>query len=310
MALVTVIIPTCNRAHLLATAIASVLNQTFQDFDIIVVDDSSNDNPRAVVEGYSDSRIRYLCHETRKGGSAARNTGIRNAVGQYVAFLDDDDEWLPQKLDKQLAVFSLGAPELGCVYTGYTVVNRANGEITNCRLATKRGDLSKELLFENPLGAGGSSVMLRRECFETVGMFDEQLPSFQDYDMWIRISKAFHFDFVAEPLVKYYFHGEKIWTNPDALSRGVDIMLSKYGEAPGVKKKLAYVCLSLGVVYCNKGNSQKGRQALAKAIKLYPWEIRHYFNMGLSFFGTDIFTRVRRIKDRLVLPAKRKGAQA
>ena len=99
---VSVVIPTHDRAHLVGRAIRSVLAQTFQDFEIIVVDDCSVDNTKEVVQSLADSRIRYLRHEINRGGSAARNTGIGAARGEWIAFLDSDDEWLPKKLEKQL----------------------------------------------------------------------------------------------------------------------------------------------------------------------------------------------------------------
>ncbi len=102
---VSVIIPTYNRANLVSRAIKSVLNQTYQDFEIIVVDDCSEDNTEEIVKSFNDSRIRYIKHKKNKGGSAARNTGIKRARGKYIAFLDDDDEWLPSKLEKQIMLF-------------------------------------------------------------------------------------------------------------------------------------------------------------------------------------------------------------
>ena len=102
---VSVIIPTYNRAHLVGRAIRSVLNQTYQDFEIIVVDDGSTDNTEEVVKSFNDPRIRYIRHEKNRGGSAACNTGIRAARGEYIAFQDSDDEWLPEKLEKQMQVF-------------------------------------------------------------------------------------------------------------------------------------------------------------------------------------------------------------
>src|SRR4030042_5052103 len=104
MPTVSIIIPTYNRAHLVMRAINSVLDQSFQDFEIIIVDDASRDNTEKMVSGIRDKRIFYIRHEKNRGGSAARNTGIKQARGEYIAFLDSDDEWLPEKLEKQLKV--------------------------------------------------------------------------------------------------------------------------------------------------------------------------------------------------------------
>src|SRR5258705_10332336 len=107
---VSVIIPTYNRAECLRSAITNVLNQTFQDFEIVVVDDSSQDHTREVVNSLDDKRIKYIRHERNKGVAAARNTGVSNAKGDYIAFLDDDDEWFPEKLKKQCAVLEASSP--------------------------------------------------------------------------------------------------------------------------------------------------------------------------------------------------------
>jgi len=98
---VSVIIPTYNRAHLVGRAIRSVLNQTYQDFEIIVVDDCSTDNTEEIVKGFNDHRIRYMRHDRNRGGSAARNTGIKASQGKYIAFLDSDDEWLLKKAESR-----------------------------------------------------------------------------------------------------------------------------------------------------------------------------------------------------------------
>ena len=201
MSKVSVIIPTCDRAEYLRVAIASVLNQTFQDFELIVVDDASANNPSVLVESFHDDRIKFLRHENRRGGSAARNTGIVNSKCDYIAFLDDDDEWFPDKLARQMALLLASPPEVGCIYTGYVTVDRSTGETKGQQIPQKRGDLSSDLLSENCLG-GTSSVLLKRECFDKVGLFDETLPSFQDYDLWIRISRKFHFDYIRAAFTK------------------------------------------------------------------------------------------------------------
>src|SRR4030043_1337098 len=103
---VSVIIPTYNRAHLVGRSIRSVLNQTYQDLEVIVVDDGSKDNTAEIVRGITDPRIVFLKHEKNRGVSAARNTGLKAARGKYIAFQDSDDEWLPQKLEKQLELFN------------------------------------------------------------------------------------------------------------------------------------------------------------------------------------------------------------
>ena len=114
---VSIIIPTYNRSRLIARAVKNVLNQTYQDFELIIVDDGSTDGTREVVAGFSDERIRYVQHDKNRGEAAARNTGIKVARGEYIASHDSDDEWLHEKLAKQIRAFENCSPEIGVVYT-------------------------------------------------------------------------------------------------------------------------------------------------------------------------------------------------
>lgn len=294
---VSVVIPTYNRPDFLRLAIRSVLDQTFQDFEIIVVDDASMDNISQVVGGFKDKRIKYIRHEVNKGGSAARNTGIMKSSCEYIAFLDDDDEWLPPKLKMQVDLLDNSPPVVGGIYTGSVKIDRNSQRVFEQLTPTKRGDLASELLVSNCLSSAGSSILLKKECFEQMGLFDENLPSFQDYDMWIRISKQFHFEYIKDPLVKYYFHEDKIWTNPEALTKGIAIMLKKYGRCPTVRKNFSRYYLGLGVDYCYKENTGKGRELFLKAIRLNPFEIRHYFNLIISLLGIHIFRKLKQIKE-------------
>lgn len=297
---VSVIIPTHNRAKFLDSAVTSVLNQTFQDFEIIIVDDASTDDTPQVVRQFKDERIKYIRHEANQGGSSTRNTGIANSSGEYIAFLDDDDEWLPKKLKLQVELMENSPPDVGGVYTGHTNIDSSSGKRVGVWIPQKRGNIFHELFTGNWVGTT-SSVLLRKECFEKAGLFDKNLPSFQDYDMWIRISKLFEFEYIKEPLVKYSVHQNKISTNLDGIRQGMEIMLEKYGKYPGVRKNLGSGYLSLGVEYCYSKNTVKGRRAFLKAIRLYPFEIRCYFNLFLSLFGADYFKRLKKIKEEAVI---------
>jgi glycosyltransferase involved in cell wall biosynthesis len=289
MPTVSVVIPTHNRDRFLKAAIQSVLNQTFQDFELIVVDDASTDRTVEVVQSFADPRITYIRHETNKGGAAARNNGIRNASGKYIAFLDDDDEWMKDKLRLQVHLIDRSPDKVGLIYTGYEVVDRDTGRVRRVNIPTKRGDLSSELLLHNCLGST-SSALLKRNCLKNAGLFDEALPSFQDYDLWIRISRRYHFDYIELPLFKYHIHSTQIWTNPEAIVKGIAIMLSKYeNDTNRMSKYFSHVLLRLGVLYCYASQTRKGRQAFLRAIRMYPFEIRHYFNFVLALFGPHAY---------------------
>ena len=193
---VSVIIPTFNRADWIKYAIDSVLNQTYSNFELIIVDDGSTDNTRDVLAQYGDS-IRYFFQEN-KGPAAARNLGIINARGSYICFLDSDDRWLKQKLEEQikLVVFN---PEIKVCYTNEIWIRR--GVRVNPRKIHQKfsGWIYQRCL---PLCIiSPSSVMVHQHVFEKVGLFDEKLPACEDYDLWLRISCRYPVFLIDTPLI-------------------------------------------------------------------------------------------------------------
>ncbi|MEK7846443.1 MAG: glycosyltransferase family 2 protein [Nitrospinota bacterium] len=224
MSKVSVIIPTYNRAHLLGRAIESVLEQTFQDFELIVVDDASTDGTGQLIRTFGDKRIRYIQHDMNKGSNASRNTGLRHARGEYVAFLDSDDEWLPEKLEKQLKVFQRGSEKLGLVSTRYSDEYLDPDEPF---MPHYRGNIFHKLLTENIIGSA-STPLIKTTCFEKAGLFDETMPASQDWDMWIRIAQHFEFDFVPEILARFYFQPDSISRNIESIKRAHMLIYKKY----------------------------------------------------------------------------------
>ena len=294
---VSVILPTCNRPTLLPVAIRSVLGQTFGDLELVVVDDASDDCVIEIVNAFKDERVRLIRHDSRRGGAAARNTGIRNSCGEYIAFLDDDDEWYPEKLARQMDLMLRAQPEVAAIYTGYLVVDRDSERICGRMTPSHRGNLRDHLLESNPIG-GTSSMLLRRSCLDKVGLFDETLPSFQDRDLWIRISREFHFDYVQEPLLNYFVHSEKVWTNLEALTRGLEIMLEKYGSFPAFRKQCGSRSFEFGVRFCKAGQMQRARRWLLKSIRLYPYRIQPYLYLILTLCGRRVFAMARENKTK------------
>jgi glycosyltransferase involved in cell wall biosynthesis len=204
----SVIIPAFNRAAFLREAIDSVLAQTEKDFELIVVDDGSTDHTRELVAEYGD-RIRYF-FQPNAGVSAARNLGIRHAAGKFVAFLDSDDLWLPQKLARQMQ-WMAAHPHLLLCYTGEIWIRR--GVRVNQKLIhAKAGGWIYPLCLPRCI-ISPSSVLMRRELFAAVGLFDEQLPVCEDYDLWLRIASRFEVSYIAEPLIV------KRGGHPDQLSQ-------------------------------------------------------------------------------------------
>jgi glycosyltransferase involved in cell wall biosynthesis len=298
---VTVIIPTFNRAHFLRAAIESVLIQTFRNFEIVVVDDASNDETPSIVRSFRHAPIRYLRHDSKKGQGAARNTGIREARGEYIALLDDDDEWLPEKLEQQVTLLDTLPTRVGLVYTGFLKIDASNRRIIAKILPKERGNVFDALCRENWIGC--STVLVRRHCFDVAGYFDEELASGEDYDMWLRISKEFSFEYIIEPLVSYRVHGSQLSAHYESLIVGMEALIRKHGSFFAANSKsYSLLYLSLGVHYCFKGDLMKGRVAFFRAIKLYPFDIRHYFNLGLSLLGAENFKKLKMLKETVGEP--------
>jgi glycosyltransferase involved in cell wall biosynthesis len=302
---VSVVIPTRDRAQLLPRAVASVLAQSFQDFELIIVDDASADGSEQLARGFRDARVRYLRHPSRRGGAAARNSGIARARGEYVAFLDDDDEWLPEKLERQIALMRKSSPVVAACYTGRLVVAKDSGAIRGQLSAHRSGRLYPAILAENLIG-GTSSVLARRGCLQRVGGFDGTLPSFQDYDLWIRLAREFEFESIADALVRYTVHEHQVWGDLDALARGLEMMLMKYGEHPKFRHKSSIYFQSFGVRYCERNQGARARYAFRRAAELQPWRWKNYVYWGASFLGRNGFHAIRRAKAELM--GRLKGA--
>jgi glycosyltransferase involved in cell wall biosynthesis len=279
-------------------AVSSVLNQTFKDFEVIVVDDASADNTKEFVQGFNDGRIRYAQHETNRGVAAARNTGLSSSKGKYIAFLDDDDEWLPHKLERQVNALEKSPFTTGAVYSGFYKIEKPSGKLLAEVTTGKRGQIFVDLLFHNYVAT--STVLIRKECFEAAGSFDVTLRYMEDYDMWLRISKEWHFEFLEEPLMKYSLYKQGgLSSDRKTVIEGCETHLSRYSHLlASDKKNYSQLCLSLGVLYCYNGNLEKGRQLFLRAIALYPFDARHYLNLLLSLLGVRGFRYIKELKER------------
>ncbi len=214
MSEVSVIIPTYNRAEFLKSAVKSVMTQTYRNFELILVDDGSTDNTVEVVKRFTEAKYIY---QKNKGVSAARNTGIKAASGEYTAFLDSDDTWKPDKLEKQIE-FHEGNPE-------YLISQTDEAWIRNGKWANpmKKHRKYHGWIFEKCLPlciVSPSAVMMKKELFDKTGLFDESLPACEDYDLWLRIS-AFHpIALIDEKLiVKRGGHGDQLSSSVPNLDR-------------------------------------------------------------------------------------------
>lgn len=230
--LISVVVPTYKRkSELIKRAIDSILGQTYNNLELLVIDDSPSDfehrkEVEEFLESLSDKRIRYIKHEKNYGANKARNTGIELANGKYVAFLDDDDEWMRDKLELQIEKFD--NPNIGLVYCKATVIDEVQSLERPIINKLKRGNYYKELLKQNFIGSN-SFVLVRTDVIREVGMYDEKLLSNQDYDLFLRISQKYEINYVDKVLVKYYIHeGDRISTNARKQLQGRLALYDKY----------------------------------------------------------------------------------
>lgn len=207
--LVTGIITTYKRKpEIVVRAAKSVLNQTYKNIELIVVDDSPADfylrrSVESSIRALGEN-IQYILHEVNQGACAARNTGLLAARGEFVAYLDDDDEWMPTKLEKMLPFFS--NKDIGLVYCGSTVYNEITGESNYFYQKFIRGNVYDQMLTFNYIGSTSFPIM-RRELLLRINGFDPLMKSCQDYDVWLRLARICSFEYTEEALVRYHTHG-------------------------------------------------------------------------------------------------------
>ena len=289
---VSIIMPTYNRAALLPRSISSILNQTFEDFELIIIDDGSTDDTEDVVRGFNDKRIVYIKNNNNLGATTSRNEGIKISKGRFIAFQDSDDEWMPQKLEKQINILNGSAPDLGVVYTGFNRVNGNRREyIPKINVITKEGNIHEELLKGNFIGT--PTLLVKKECFDKSGLFDDRIPRLQDWDLALRLSKYFNFAFIAEPMLIAYQTESSISANEILYSKAMEIILSKYSsEFRKYKKVFAGYLFDTGIYICIQGNFKKGRAYLKKAIVQNPLNFKYSAFYILSLFSQTFFTDI------------------
>ncbi len=234
MPTVSVVIPTYNSARYLAEAVDGAVNQTFKDIEILVIDDGSTDDTQDVVRRYG-AAIRCISQEN-KGVAVARNHGIAESRGRYVAFLDADDVWRPEKLEKELRALE-GHSEFQACYTAIQVLDGRRQPF----VVTRRNDgvptLEALLRHGNVVGTP-STVVCRRVLFSRVGAFDPGLSQCADWDMWVRLAAVTEFLYLNEPLVTYRQHGSNMSRDPALLERDSLRVLEKAFSLPVISASL------------------------------------------------------------------------
>lgn len=275
---VSAIILTYNRAHLITEAMDSILSQTFKDFELIVVDNYSSDNTEAVVKSYNDKRIRYFKHQNNGLIGVNRNYGIKKSCGEYIAFLDDDDLWLPEKLGKQVELLDSNK-ELGLVYSDtYLIDSSGNlrGHTYFHRIKPFRGNAFNELLRDNFIPM--LTVVIRRGVLDKVGGFNPRYVIAQDYDLWLRIAESYPIDFIEQPLAKYRVHSESGFQKNTILSYEEVLQIIEYwlNRNPELKRGLGPLFrLRKGLACCRLAGyhayKYRDRKTIKESVKVFKY---------------------------------------
>jgi len=289
--LVSVIIPTYNRAGIVSRAVQSVLDQTFRDFELIVVDDGSTDQTADVLSRYETLPGVSIITQKNKGVSSARNAGLTAASGQLIAFLDSDDYWLPDKLEVQANFFERRPEALICQTeeTWYRRGRRVNPKKYHRKPS---GDIffqSLELCLVSP-----SAVMMRRELFDLVGTFDEGLPACEDYDLWLRVSARYPVHLLDEPcVIKTGGHPDQLSSQPGLDRYRIQTLLKiiESGQLSSRQKKAAGQTLATkariyGQGCVKRGKTEEGQKYLEIAKQAGTGKISGIFPLAAGIFET------------------------
>lgn len=274
--MVSVIIPTYNRAETIKKSIDSVLAQTYNNIEIIVLDDKSTDNTEEVMNDITDKRIRYVKLEENKGACFARNKGIELAKGKYIAFQDSDDEWLPEKLEIQLSY-----------------LQEKNLDIVSCRMYQifdenktnifpKKCEIDKQQLYlKNVIST--QTIVGKAECFKNE-KFDINLPRFQDWDLVLRLVKNYKIEIVEEILVKAYIQENSISKNPEKAIKAMEIFLKKHC----INRRIKGYYLRLIALYRMQAKLDY-KHLFLKAFINNPFNKEIIFDFIISRIGMDKF---------------------
>lgn len=285
--LTSIIIPTYNRATTLVRAIDSVLEQSYKKYELIVVDDCSIDDTANVMEQYvSENRVKYIKLDKNIGGAAARNIGINNSKGDFVAFQDSDDEWLPGKLKKQMQVF-FDNPQIDVVFTKIARITNEKVSIFPQENITGSKDVHTKMLKANYIGT--PSAIIKKNKLSEIGGFDNELPRLQDWDLFIRLSSIGTFYMIDEVLCNAYLQEDSITKNTNALVKTVEIFNLKYKNDISVltKKDKSSVYEKYGSLLIGSGVVKESKFFLIKAIKENPLNLKLLFKYFLILFGGE-----------------------
>jgi glycosyltransferase involved in cell wall biosynthesis len=294
---VSVVIPTFNRSISLQRAINSVFKQTYQNYELIIVDDNSNDDTWEKIKKIKDNRIRYYHNEKNLGGSCCRNIGIGLSNSKYIAFLDDDDEWFPTKLEKQMSIIQTTNSDYCGVHTGFSFIKGI--KFIKDQIPQKEGDLFIDLLCSNCIGTT-STFLVKKSCLLDTGNFDEKLPAAQDWDLYIRLAKKYKFKRISESLVNYYIHDKEQITDDykKKLNSYEYIYKKNKNEIMKYNKLHAKHLFILSTLELLNGNKVNAFNYIKKSTILAPFNLKYWGLLISIKFYPNLYFQLRKIVNK------------
>ncbi len=294
MPLLSAIIPTYNYGIFLKDAVTSVLNQTVSDLELIVVDDGSTDKTTEVIDSIKDRRIHYH-FQGNQGLAQARNTGIRLSSGKYLAFLDADDTWLPQKSAWQFQLFEQN-PGAGLVYGSYRVVDIKGESLAVRNAEIVKANWLEKLVCGNYVAGSASTSMVRRDVFVKAGLFDPNLAACEDWDLWLRIARWYEIVGLNRVVSCIRLHEKNMTAHTRVMDQGFEDVLDKFFTQPDLpvhlhklqKKSRSKAKIAAGVMAARRGDYRFAINLSCQAIRFYPWLLDAYYLLFRSVFHRTI----------------------
>jgi glycosyltransferase involved in cell wall biosynthesis len=295
---VSVLIPAYNCEATISRAIRSVLAQTFQEFELIIVDDGSQDATLEMINSIIDPRIQVVRHPENLGEAEARNTAVRSASGSFVAFLDSDDEWLPEKLTRQMEVIRSDQEEIVANVSGYFLYDEF--DIRRMEIPPQPASWYKHLLMGCGLGPG-TTLLVNRDVFEKIGYYDPSLPRYTDWDWLMRFTKLYPLTVTPEPLAVIYRGSQP---RAEVVEKAARLFLDKhlqefrnfgyYG-----KRAVGKRYLEVAIYYYQEGNRSAGWAWFRKAISQSAFQrTGMYLRILDIMLGTSIVPALLRLRSR------------
>ena len=300
---VSILLTCYNHLTYLPAAYQSILDQTFTDYEIIALDDGSTDGTREWLANNA-TQAKLVFNEKNLGTYGTLNVGLQHATGEFVAVFNDDDLWAKTKLEAQIDMMER-FPRVGLVHTdGYFIdgkgVIRKDSPLGFAFPKTETGDVLLALLYHNKIIA--SAALVRKECFDDLGGFNEEYFGSGDWEMWYRIAEKWHIGYVSEPLTMYRVHGanashklDKIWIDDQKLREWIAPRIDSYSDrfdSEELKKAEAHNWACLGTVRTLNGFPESGREAYKTSLKILPGRLKSHLRYAATYLPKPLFRKL------------------